>query len=63
MSGVKLPGIALSQGTEQPTPSQILDESVVFRTNIAISAMQMGYEPTTVSEKLLKRELRSLFLK
>lgn len=40
-----LPGIALGFNRAAPDKSQSSDESVVYKTAIAVSPMQLGYEP------------------
>lgn len=38
-----LPGLAFDMNTDTPTPDQMDDESVVYRSGIAVSPMQAGY--------------------
>jgi 5'-nucleotidase len=38
-----LPGLAFDFNQQTPLPDQVDDESVVYRTDIAVSAMQAGY--------------------
>ncbi len=39
-----LPGISFGFNDAKPSPDQMLDESVVYKTAIAVSPMQAGYE-------------------
>ncbi len=60
MSGVHLPGVVLDMNAEIPTSAQMADESIVYRTGISVSPMQLGYEPAISSNKWLKQALRAL---
>ncbi len=40
----KGPGMSMSMNTSKPTPEQQDDESIVYQSAIAVSAMQAGYE-------------------
>jgi 5'-nucleotidase len=63
MSGVHFPGVVIDMNADKPTSAQAMDESVVFRTAIAVSPMQMGYETTTPPSKWLNQALKSLLAK
>lgn len=63
IKGVNLPGVVFEMNAENPTSAQMMDESIVFRTAIAISPMQMGYEPASPSNKWLKQALKALLAK
>ena len=45
-----LPGVTLAFNTDKPTEEQTNDESVVFRTHIAVSPMQAGYSYSFADE-------------
>jgi 5'-nucleotidase len=53
-----LPGVALDFNTAPPAPAQMEDESIVFRSDIAISPMQVGYEPAKPGSASMHRWLR-----
>lgn len=52
-----LPGIALDLNTATPAPSQAQDETVVYRKDIAVSPMQVGYEPERPGSAAMQRWL------
>ena len=56
----ELPGIALDMNSATPQPDQLSDESAVFKTAIAISPMQAGYDLKTKPDAKLKKLLQSL---
>lgn len=63
MSGVHFPGVAIDMNADKPTAAQAMDESIVYRSAIAISPMQMGYEPAMPANKWLKQTLKALLVK
>lgn len=56
-----LPGVSFDFNTATPAPDQADDESVVFRSAIAVSPMQAGYAYPT-GEPLLTRETMAALL-
>ena len=63
-SGLKTavyPGISLTFNNEKPATDQLEDESVVYKTKIAVSAMQVAYEHGPEEQKWLRSQLRDLF--
>lgn len=58
-----MPGIALDMNTAAPLPAEANDESVVFKTAIAVSPMRAGYDPGGKPDKALHNLLRGLFRK
>jgi 5'-nucleotidase len=63
MASVHLPGVVIDMNRQEATSAQTFDESIVFRKNIAVSPMQLGYEPAMPSNKWLKQTLRALLEK
>lgn len=61
LGAVHLPGITLDINEAQPTAAQRQDESIVARTDIAVSVMQIGYEHSAAQQKWLGAYLRTLF--
>lgn len=61
LGSVQLPGIALDMNRSVPTRAQRMDESVIVRTGIAVSVMQVGYEHRPAQQKWLGSSLRGLF--
>lgn len=59
----ELPGIAIDMNAATPLPVQMNDESVVYRTSIAVSPMRVGYDAGSVSDSALRTMLRRLFAK
>ena len=55
------PGISLAFNTEKPTPEQREDESVVYKTTIAVSAMQVAYDHSPSGQQWLRNRLQGLF--
>jgi 5'-nucleotidase len=55
-------GLGIAAGNEEtkPVKSQMNDEAVVFRTDIAVSPMQVGFEARQGQERLLSRKLKGL---
>ena len=65
-SGLKTavyPGISLTFNNKKPATDQLEDESVVYKTKIAVSAMQVAYEHGPEEQKWLRLQLRDLFTK
>ncbi|MBC09652.1 MAG: acid phosphatase [Gammaproteobacteria bacterium] len=63
-SGLKtsvFPGISLSFNSKRPTPEQLEDEAVVYKTKITVSAMQVAYEPGPEEHQWLRLQLSDLF--
>ena len=63
--GLKIayPGVSLAFNTEKPTPEQLEDESIVFKTTIAVSAMQVAYDHSPTGQQWLRERLQDLFAK
>lgn len=57
------PGISIAFNTEKPTPEQQQDESVVYKTTIAVSAMQVAYDHSPSGQQWLRLHLHNLFTK
>lgn len=57
----ELPGIALTMNTAEPSPDQRNDESVVYRSAIAVSPMRAGYDAGPRENAMIGRLLRGLF--
>lgn len=55
------PGISLAFNSEKPTADQLEDESVVYKTAIAVSAMQVAYDHSPAGQQWLRLQLRDLF--
>lgn len=53
-----LPGLAMQPNSAEPTAAQRDDESVVYRKDIAVSAMQIGYDPSPATSAWLRRHLK-----
>ena len=47
----------------EPTEDQAEDESVVYRSKVAVSAMQIGFEHRVAGQEWLRLRLRDLFVK
>lgn len=56
-----LPGVTVRMNGDLPRPDQLDDEAVVYRKNIAVSAMQLAYEPQPATRRWLRQNLRGLF--
>lgn len=56
----ELPGIAIDMNGAAPSPAQASDESVVYKTAIAVSPMRAGYDAGASPDSSLKRMLRRL---
>lgn len=54
------PGIALDMNMAEPTAGQVDDESVVYKSAIAVSPMRAGYDHAPKQEARLKTLLRGL---
>jgi 5'-nucleotidase len=52
------PGVAIQLNTKRPTPAQRDDEALVFQKDIAVSVMQIGYEPQPGARLWVRRHLR-----
>lgn len=57
-----LPGISFGINADAPTAAQTNDESVVYRTHIAVSPMQAGFEYSAQGEDFLLWQLDELLL-
>ena len=57
------PGISFVVTNEKPAADQLQDESVVYKTTIAVSAMQMAYDHRPAGQQWLRQQLRDLFAK
>lgn len=51
------PGVAIVQNPTPPTLAQQEDEAVVYRKDIAVSVMQIGYDPPPAARLWAKRRL------
>jgi 5'-nucleotidase len=56
-----LPGITMDMNAEPPLPAQSDDESVVYRSAIAVSPMRAGYDAGNRESGAVSRLLRTLF--
>ncbi|HYP85791.1 5'/3'-nucleotidase SurE [Variovorax sp.] len=54
-------GLGGLAGSGQPTAAQAEDESVVYRTKVAVSAMQIGFEHRPAGQEWLRLRLRDVF--
>lgn len=54
------PGISIGFATAEPTDEQAQDESVVYRSQIAVTAMQVGFEQSAAGQQWLRLRLRDL---
>lgn len=55
-----LPGLSFGFNTAEAEPSQQNDESIVYRTQIAVSPMQAGYEYRAGAEDFLRWQLQGM---
>lgn len=55
-----LPGLSFAINTAQPTAQQMHDESVVYRSAIAVSPMQAGYAAAPADQAILDEKLADL---
>lgn len=58
-----LPGLSFDMNTAEIGANEVDDESVVYKTAIAVSPMQAGYDPVTVPGDWLAFYLHDLFAK
>jgi 5'-nucleotidase len=56
----ELPGIAIDMNAVEPSPGQRDDESIVYRSAIAVSPMRAGYDAGTMGHATLRKLLRTL---
>lgn len=56
----EMPGIALDMNGAAPTADQLNDESAVFKTAIAISPMQAGYDHNAKVDNIIPVLLQNL---
>lgn len=56
----KSPGLVMTPNNAPPTPEQVEDESVVYRSAIAVSPMRAGYDATPEDREAVKRALGAL---
>ena len=61
LKGVAYPGISIAFNTKKPSPEQREDESVVYKTMIAVSAMQLAYDHSPSGQQWLRNRLQGLF--
>lgn len=61
LKGVAYPGVSIAFNSEKPTPEQQQDESVIFETAIAVSAMQVAYDHSPAGQQWLRSRLQELF--
>ena len=61
LKGVAYPGISIAFNTKKPTPEQREDESVVYKTMIAVNAMQLAYDHSPSGQQWLRNRLQGLF--
>lgn len=54
-------GLGIGPNTPEPTPAQAEDESVVYRTRVSVTAMQVGFEQNLFGQLWLRARLRDLF--
>lgn len=54
------PGISVDNTETKPIKGQMNDEAVVFRSDIAVSPMQVGFEARSGQERALSRQLKGL---
>lgn len=54
------PGISFGFSTAEPMAEQLQDESVVYRNQIAVTAMQVGFEQSPAGQQWLRLRLRDL---
>jgi len=59
----ELPGLTIDMNATAPSLSQMNDESVVYRTAIAVSPMKAGYDAGSADASVLQNLLRRLFPK
>lgn len=57
---VRGPGLVADRNDARPGKGQENDESVVYRKDIAVSPMQVGYEASPAAQAWLKRGLRNI---
>lgn len=55
-----LPGLNFAMNDAAPAPGEENDESIVYRTAIAVSPMQAGYEATPVADAAIEWQLAEL---
>jgi 5'/3'-nucleotidase SurE len=54
-------GLGFSLATATPTPAQAEDESVLYKTKVAVTAMQVGFEHRPAGQQWLRLRLADLF--
>ncbi len=54
----RLPGVMVARNDTQPSKDQLDDESIVYRNDIAISMMQVGYDAPPKARQWLSRNLK-----
>jgi 5'-nucleotidase len=57
MESPALPGLSFGMNTARPTQEQASDESIVYRSAIAVSPMQAGYAAGAADEALIAEKL------
>jgi 5'-nucleotidase len=58
----ELPGLTIDMNATRPSVRQMNDESVVYKTSIAVSPMKAGYDTGSADASVLQNLLRRLFL-
>jgi len=56
-----LPGLAIDMTVAKPTPDQLDDEALVYRTAIAVSPLRAGYDAGAKPDPAVQTALRGLF--
>lgn len=56
-----LPGVTVAMSDERPTQEQQQDEAVVYRSAIAVTVMQAGYDHRPGAQRWLRKYFRGLF--
>ncbi len=54
------PGVTIGFASSAPTAAQTQDESIVYRNQIAVTAMQVGFEQSPAGQQWLRLRLRDL---
>ena len=54
-------GLAIAPNSETPSSEQSEDESVVNKTKVSVTAMQVGFEAPAASQLYVRLKLHSLF--
>ncbi|HTU59306.1 MAG TPA: hypothetical protein VMF89_12745, partial [Polyangiales bacterium] len=54
-------GLEIGQSSSTPTEEQAEDEAVVYKTKVAVTPMQVGFEARPLPQAWLRRHLSELF--